>query len=333
MVNKTMAVHSDLVKKVVDRLPFNVPQAVQDATRWADRLPDALLQELADGVETSPAQLVKIYREMRRSELNALKDPEIVAAKQRVAQAQVERIWSKFFTLDHPEIPDGLSIRQALADRSLSLSDGTTAWYQHLDEAARLLLSEGFIKPQEVKQPLTADNLKNDEATLRKYCRDNRLQFNTAALNRLRELYGGNFKVVVKGTQDRIALAIHQGFIQLGPADADTVAQWDAEDQAAATQARNEWLTDDTVDLTERKAAAARILADHRNQAVKAQEQRELQSAKLRDESGRSDGSAYPPLPEQITKQAIFAADGPTLRRWITEFGNYAITLRVKGIQ
>jgi hypothetical protein len=326
MVRTETITRADLVQRIVEKLHVNVPKAVAEVTAWADRLPDTVLEHLA-GLETSPSDLVKIYREMRRSELNASKDPEHQRHQQEVSRIQTERVWDKFFFL-HPDLKNIDGNRNPLLNRAASLSDDGVVRIQHLDEAFALLVAEGFgFARQDIKQPATAANLKQDEETLRKYCRANRRQSNTAALNMLRQQYGGAFKPSV------IDQALQSGLIQLGPASDEDIVRWDAEDRAAATQARNEWLTDDTVDLTERKAAAARILADHRNQAVKAQEQRELQSAKLRDESGRSDGSTYPPLPEQITKQAIFAADGPTLRRWISEFGNYAITCRVKGIK
>src|SRR5205807_264818 len=102
-----------------------------------------------------------------------------------------EHVWRRLFAR-HPDIPDHEANRNLIYDFAFSLSDGTIT-FANLDEAAK---AHPNLNRQD-KHFATAENAKQDEETLRKFCRDHRLQFNFAALNMLRNVYGGGFKPAV----------------------------------------------------------------------------------------------------------------------------------------
>jgi hypothetical protein len=129
-------------------------------------------------------------------------------------------VWKRLFAR-HPDIPDHEANRVAIYDFAFSLADGTIT-FANLDEAAK---THPNLNRQD-KHFATAENAKQDEETLRTFCRDHRIQFNFAALNMLRNVYGGGFKPIV------IDQALQSGKISFVRANDEDVARWDAEDEA-----------------------------------------------------------------------------------------------------
>src|SRR5258708_2087938 len=113
-------------------------------------------------------------------------------AQRRYRDLHQEQVWKRLFAR-HPGIPDHEANRKAIYDFAFSLSDGTTITLANLDEAAKI---HPNLNRQD-KHFANAENAKQDEETLRNFCRDHRLQFHFAALNLLRNVYGGGFKPIV----------------------------------------------------------------------------------------------------------------------------------------
>ena len=130
--------------------------------------------------------LAGIRAEVRAQVLNT---PEMVQRQRKIDEINADRLWTRFF-FSHPEISDNLANRKLLFDYSLSLSDDGVLTFQHLDEAAKTLPG---LAHQKVKHIPTTANLKQDEETLQEFCRANRLELNTAALNLLRQEFGAGF--------------------------------------------------------------------------------------------------------------------------------------------
>jgi hypothetical protein len=141
-------------------------------------------------------------------------------AQHRYRDLRRNDVWKRLFAR-HPDIPDHEANRVAIYDFAFSLSDGTIT-FANLDEAAK---THPSLNRQD-KHFATAENSKQDEETLRKFCRDHRLQFHFAALNMLRNVYGGGFKPTV------IDQALQSGKISFVRANDEDVARWDAEDEA-----------------------------------------------------------------------------------------------------
>lgn len=141
-------------------------------------------------------------------------------AQRRYRDLHQERVWKRLFAR-HPDIPDHEANRIAIYDFAFSLSDGTIT-FANLDEAAK---THPELNRQD-KHFATAENAKQDEQTLRKFCRDRRLRFNFAALNMLRNVCGGGFKQIA------IDQALQSGKVSFAPASDEDIARWDAEDEA-----------------------------------------------------------------------------------------------------
>jgi hypothetical protein len=139
-------------------------------------------------------------------------------AQRRYRDLRKNDIWKRLFAR-HPDIPDHEANRKAIYDFAFSLSDGTIT-FANLDEAAKI---HPALNRRD-KHFATAENAKQDEETLRTFCRDHRLQFNFAALNMLRNVYGGGFKPIA------IDQALRSGKISFVPASDEDIARWDAED-------------------------------------------------------------------------------------------------------
>src|SRR5205823_669638 len=160
---------------------------------------------LGDGL--SKSLLARILKEC----LNA---PEIVASQRRLDEVNAERLWDRFF-FNHPEIRASIANRKLIFDYALSLSDDGVVRFEHLHEAAKL----PGLDRQRVKQPLTAANLKQDSDSLRQYCRSNKLEPNSAALNMLRQEFGAGFDSA------QIDQALQEGVIFFSPASAELLQE------------------------------------------------------------------------------------------------------------
>jgi hypothetical protein len=145
----------------------------------------------------------------------AAKDPKIVERLRKADEINSEGLWTQFF-LKNPELVDNVANRKLLFGYALSLTADGIVKFEHMDEAAKTV--SGLAR-QRVKQPPTAANLKSDEETLQKYCRSNRLESNTAALNLLRQKFGAGFN------QAEIAQASQSGLISLGPASEEVLEE------------------------------------------------------------------------------------------------------------
>jgi hypothetical protein len=166
-------------------------------------------------------ELERILDKSLLSEIRA-KNPQIAEFKAeadaQVSHINAERLWSRLFS-PHGELGlrDTIANRKMIYDYAVSLSFDGTINYQHLEEAAKTLPG---LDRQKVKQVPTAANLKQDEETLQEFCRANRLEPITAALNLLRQEFGAGFSSAQVGS------ALDSGLINLGPVSAETSLQW-----------------------------------------------------------------------------------------------------------
>lgn len=214
--------------------------------------------------------------EMIRAE--AAQDPQIVARFRQAEEINEERLWSLFF-FKHSEISNIDANRKMLFDYALSLTDDGVVTFEHLDEAAKTL--PGLAR-QKAKQPLTAANLKQDEETLHLFCKANRREPNTAALNLLRQEFGAGFN------SDQVGNALQSGLIHLGPASDEHIVQWTRE----AQEERRDYLVNQATPDDLRKIARAEA-EQRRIQAVQQETERQIAAREQMDAA-----YGFPPLPE-----------------------------------
>jgi hypothetical protein len=93
-----------------------------------------------------------------------------------------------------------------------------------------------------------------------------------------------------------------------------------------AVEAHNESLLN--ASPGELRAAVRRESYERAIVAQGEQDQRQLEASRQRSESRTN---PFPPLPEEITGAQIRNADSSTLRRWIKYYGDYQITVRLRG--
>jgi hypothetical protein len=248
-------------------------------------------------------------------------DPTVIAQREQIAQAEAENVWRQFF-LRHLEIKDHAGNRKMLFDRALSLSDDGVVRLQHLHEAATV----SGLDRQEVKKPLTVANLRQDAETLRKFCRG-RFQFNTAALDLLREKFGAGFTAV------EIDQALQAHLISFRPASEEELVEYRRE----VADERAEYLANQA--SPEELRQAARQEAEERRLAAQQEFVRE------QDEAGRKRAaeSGKPQLPEvnSLTGEKLDATffnklsvtDRQEFRRYVGFYGGNQIVDRMRGIR
>ena len=219
--------------------------------------------------------LAGIRAEVRAQVLNT---PEIVQRQRKIDQINADRLWTRFF-FSHPEISDNVANRKMLFDYALSLSDDEVVMFKHLDEAAKTL--PGLAR-QKAKQIPTAANLKQDEMTLQEYCRANRLEPNTAALNLLRQQFGAGFDSA------QIAQALKSDLINLGPASDEHILQWTRE----AQEERQDYLVSQA-SPGELRHAAREEFEQRRIEFQRTEAERQIAHREVLDAS-----FGFPPLPE-----------------------------------
>jgi hypothetical protein len=228
----------------------------------------------------SDEELVKILDASLLAGIRAevLKTPEIVERQRKIDEINADRLWTRFF-FSHPEISDNIANRKMLFDYALSLSDDGVVTFQHLDEAAKTL--PGLAR-QKVKQIPTAANLKQDEETLHEFCRANRLEPSTAALNLLRQELGANFD------STQVAQALQSGLIGLSPASEEHILQWTRE----AQEEHQDYLINQA-SPQELRAIAKTETEQRRIQAQREEAERQIA---VREQTDAAYG--FPPLPE-----------------------------------
>jgi hypothetical protein len=181
-------------------------------------------------------------------------------AQRRYRDLRRDDVWKRLFAR-HPDIPDHEANRKAIYDYAFSLADGTIT-FANLDEAAK---THPSLNRQD-KHFATAENAKQDEETLKQFCRDHRLQFNFAALNMLRHVYGGGFKPIA------IDQALQSGQISFVRANDEDVARWDTEDAqelveeivGARIMTRQDRLKFESMPLEQLRAEVVRIREERR---------------------------------------------------------------------
>jgi hypothetical protein len=192
-------------------------------------------------------------------------------AQRRYSDLRQEPTWKRVFAR-HPDIPDHEANRKAIYDFAFSLSDGTTITFANLDEAAK---THPSLHRQD-RHFATAENAKQDEQTLRTFCRDHRVQFHFAALNMLRNLYGGGFKPIA------IDQALQSGKISFVPASDEDIARWDYDDAqelleeiiGARIITQQDRLKFESMSLEQLRLEVARIREERRLQSLTGQELR-----------------------------------------------------------
>jgi len=227
----------------------------------------------------------------------AAQSPAIQQRQRQVDEIQAERIWSRFF-FKHPEISDIAANRKMIFDYALSLSYDGVVTFEHLDEAARTLPG---LDRQRIKQPPTATNLEQDKKTLRDFCKANRLEPSTAALNLLRQEYGAGFNFAQVGN------ALRSGLIMLGPASDEILRE--------AQEERQDYLVNQASPQELRQAA--RTEAEQRRiEFQRAEAERQIAAREQMDAA-----VGYPPLPE-------FTGDGQKLdAAWLNRISNTNLQL------
>jgi len=220
-------------------------------------------------------------------------------AQRRYRDARKDDVWKRLFAR-HPGIPDHQANRIAIYDFAFSLSDGATITFANLDEAAK---THPDLNRQD-KHFATAENAKQDEETLRKFCRDHRLKFNFAALNLLRNVYGGGFK------RNVIDQALQTGKISFARASDDDIARWDAEDAqelieeivGARIMTQQDRLKFESMPLQQLRSEASRIREERRLRSMTGTELR----AHIRSQQQQSSPPAEE-LPNYIQRDELLA--------------------------
>jgi hypothetical protein len=247
----------------------------------------------------SVQELEKILDDSLIAEIRAeaAQAPAIQERQRQVDEIQAERIWSRFF-FKHPELSDIAANRKMIFDYALSLSDDGVVTFEHLDEAGRTLPG---LDRQKIKQPPTATNLKQDEETLRDFCKANQLEPSTAALNLLRQEYGAGFNSA------QVANALRSGLIMLGSASDEILRE--------AQEERQDYLVNQASPQELRQAA--RTEAEQRRvQFQREEDQRQIAAREQMDAA-----VGFPPLPE-------FTSDGQKLdAAWLNRISNTNLQL------
>jgi hypothetical protein len=208
----------------------------------------------------------------------AAQSPQIVERLRQAAQINEERRWSLFF-FKHPELANIDANRTMLFEYALSLSDDGVVTFDLLDEAAKTLPG---LACQNVKQVPTPANLIQDEKSLQDYCRANRREPNTAALNLLRQEFGAGF------SSAQIDQALQSRLIALDPASDEHILQWTQE----AAEERQDFLINQAT--PRQLAQAARQESEQRR--IQAQREEAERQIAAREQMDAAYG--FPPLPE-----------------------------------
>jgi hypothetical protein len=229
----------------------------------------------------SDEELVKILDDSLLADIRAeaAQAPQIVARQREADQINEDRLWTRFF-FKHPEITDVAANRKMIFDYALSLSYDGVVTFENLAEAAKAKLSG--LDRQKVKQVPTAANLKQDEKTLQEYCRANRLEPNTAALNLLRQEFGAGF------SSAQIDKTLQSRLIAFDPASDEHVLQWTREE----AEERQDYLINQA--SPEELRATAKAEAEQRR--IQAQREEAERQIAAREQMDAVYG--FPPLPE-----------------------------------
>ncbi len=247
-----------------------------------------------------------------------MNSPEALKRQQEIDAINAERLWTRFF-FKHPKLRDTVANRKMLFEYALSLSDDGVVRFQHLDEAAKTLPG---LDHQKVKQVPTASNLKQDEETLRQFCRASQLEPSTAALNLLRQEYGAGFDSA------QIGNALRSGLVNLGPAS-DEILQEAAEE-------RQDYLVNQASPHELRQAARN----ESEQRRAQAQQQHVAQQIKTREQAEAVLG--LPVLPETnadgVKLDAMFFkrlanTDIKKYKQFCSHYGFAAITARLNGVR
>jgi hypothetical protein len=280
---------------------------VARTTASRDRLQRMSTDELEEAL--SKSLLAGIRKEAENS-------PAILARQQEIAEINAERLWDRFF-FKHSEISDNLANRKLLFNYALSLSDDGVVRFEHLDESANL----PGLSRQKVKQPLSAANLKQDEETLRQFCRNSQSEPSIAALNMLRQEYGAGFD------SGQIDQALQSGLINLGPASVEILQEAAAEHQ--------DFLINQASPQELRQAARAES-EQHR---IQAQQQHVTQQIKAREQAEAGLGH---PLPEtdkdgnKIDRAYLLRLADTDIKRykqWCSFYTFSVVTDRLNGVR
>jgi hypothetical protein len=273
----------------------------------------------------SDEELVKILDASLLAGIRAevLKTPEIVDRQNKIDEINAERLWDRFF-FSHPEISDNIANRKMLFDYALSLSDDGVVTFQLLDEAAKSL--PGLAR-QKVKQIPTAANLKQDEESLEEFCRANRLEPSTAALNLLRQQFGAGFD------STQVAQALQSGLIGLSPASDEHLLQWTKE----AQEERQDYLVNQA-SPHELRTIAKMESEQRRIQAQREEDQRQIAAREQKDAA-----FGFTSIPEfnQTTGEKLDSAyfiklsntNISAFRQAIRRWGAANVTARIRGIR
>jgi hypothetical protein len=271
----------------------------------------------------------------------AQNDPQVKAAREQNAKelqearakviAELESVaWQRFFAR-HSQDPQGAladnaANRAALSVTAISLTKNGVISFEALEEALTIVEKDQQLLRTTPKKPATRENLAADEATLRKYCRDNRLSYGgTSALNALREKYGSGFS----GADIAQASQGNPPLIQLKPeTDPQILAEWDYQDKVA----RAKYLRDSASPSELRQAVrdeGARTAQQH-------QQEQAAHSAKLTAQMQ----VGYPPLPTHwvdgtpIDRRWLIQTSNKnyqTFRDIVKKYGSANVTARIQG--
>jgi hypothetical protein len=234
----------------------------------------------------------------------AQNDPQLQAERQQIAEAQaatrkafVDLAWSQFFAR-HADVLDIAANRVPLGNYAISIGGITLATLEESLRHPEIGPQLARITP---KKPATKENLAQDEATLRKYCRSNRLAYpGESALRILRDTFGAGFGGA------SIAEAAQRELLQLrAESDPAVLAEWDKEDRIQHLR----WLRDE--------ASPSELRAAVRQEGVKtAQQQAQAQAEHSQKIASQMQQGNYLPLPTHWI-------DGSRIdRRWLIQISN-----------
>jgi hypothetical protein len=294
----------ELIKEIVMR-----GIATPEQLPTPEQLQSKSVQELHEILDT--INLAQIRAEVMRS-------PEIVARQRKIDEINSESNWTQFF-LKNPELADNIGNRKLLFDYALSLSDDGVVRFQHMDEAAKTL-SAGLAR-QKIKQPLTAANLKSDEDTLQKYCRANRLESNTAAINLLRQQFGAGFDWT------QINQALQSGLINLGPASEEILEEIRQEEIEAHNLRLQAMSIPELRELAREAGARGPAVPQlDETQKVRAAERADVAYPVLPDEFRDNDGNE-----RVLNAEFIKACSKETLRLLLKRYGSTQVNAVLNG--
>jgi len=240
---------------------------------------------------------VRAFREQAAKELAEVR-AQLIAEQEQVA-------WAKFF-FQHSHDPEGaladnVANRNALTNTAISLTRDGVITLAALNEALGIVSKTLGLVRTAPKTPATKANLAADEATLRNYCRQNRLSYGgESALRMLRDRFGSGF-----GGAD-IAQAVQEGIIDLrSETDPEVLAGWDREDYVKK------------VNFLRNEASPSELRAAAKAEAQQTTQQRHQEQANhSHNITSQMQQGNYLPLPTHWV-------DGtPIDRRWLIQTSN-----------